>query len=126
MERDFGMRGDERRPDVVGFERFEAERFAADLEIAMPGGKILFEGFDQGVEDLDGDVVLVQHHLERVRVFADAAEEDVLLDGGGESRGEGVLVTEQGAIYYPQLGHDDQQSEPKLQPNLVVFSIRAR
>ena len=29
-------------------------------------------------------------------------------------------------IYYPQLGHDDQQSEPKLQPNLVVFSIRAR
>ena len=105
MERDFGMRGDERRPDVVGFERFEAERFAADLEIAVPGGEILFESFDQGVENIDGDVVFVQHHFEGIGVFADAAEEDVLLDGGGEGGGEGVLVTEQGGvIVFPGFG----------------------
>ena len=30
------------------------------------------------------------------------------------------------AIYYPQLERESRQSEPRLQPNLVVFSIRAR
>jgi len=30
------------------------------------------------------------------------------------------------SIYYPQLERESRQSEPRLQPNLVVFSIRAR
>ena len=88
-----GFCGGERSLDIVDVEGIVAQQLLAQAPVALPGGQVLLEDLDQVVEDLHRDVVRRQRGVQRGVIAARAGVEHILLDGGGQGGGQGVLET---------------------------------
>ena len=116
-----GFCGGERGFDIVDVERIVAQQLLAQAPVAVPGGQVLLEDLDQVVENFHRDIVGSQRGVQGGGIAARPGVEHILLDGGGQGGGEGVLevqvaigvVLPGGAAHLP-VGVGDQGSDAGL------------
>ena len=93
-----GHLGDDGRVDVVHVVLVQPEGPLPEGHVPVEGGQPLADGLDQVGVDTDGDVAGEEGRLQSGPEAAGPGEEDVLLDLGGQGRGQGVPLLLVGGV----------------------------